>query len=1172
MRTMSKYHDTTDIVDSIKKLDHEEMQLQLLELIMLSPESKKTRPLEDVIPFLYKKFSNEFASAAYRHVIVKILSDIYCIPNQEIEERIAHYRNSITEHLENTEHQSPTKDINTTNVIQDSHSKPCEIYDPKTSESKVQKISLDKKVGQIKAESDIKPKHITGNQVKPRRRTRIKAELSDSTIVSSTEPSLKRKNVSKKQGRLETLQSVSHLAVLFNVSTKGDSITAQHVCSPHLWLGCQQGISYELFLSLDKLVDRGEFLSAFGLLIEKQPNNSNASLTTILKRVPSTLPHEQPKDDIDMRAGLVSLLSPSECQLHGITIHMPDKQKTCGQLSTSTSVANLDPSQSKKEAAVHLLTQLLLSANGISLSMPADVFKDPPTSPPKFTLMKEILEFSLYYQGAHFFEKAISNSKQRFDNAMNWAYILKYAEDPPISAEMQSLLNSLTPYIKLPVQNANRSDSSSYIHINLPLRHWINDQQLGPSRPLSNLQRAIIAKLKLPNPLPAAHNLDSDLRLLYFSKQVISQAMLNLYYNSSSTMTVSKQPCDHLTKYLLPMGIPPVRLVLLDEPLHGPLFDPYERYSLIPVHHPELQFLVAPPRYLDQPAFLQNLCACAPPLGPTRLAPRLTLKVEQRTGSTNLTLDEAIGPRTCIMDIIGCYLPIEEAHRILCHIIDEGFRSSYSYAAVWNEVVRYCSHCIYLEELRVVIDMNRCSSLSVYIQFTEFNSNQAPANCEIGLCYSLDYVICRLYSTISIPPGTSILLPPKYCWLKKKVPIEITGCTADDMRKELLSEYINGCERFLPEPLDSILAVPAYDPFSGGYSLLSYPGPYLSLIKEAIAVMMSVSYRHASKFVPTDYLSLLEGCRTGFRNPGPGYTDMLSKGIHARVTLQRNVEFAQRMVLSLLVETENLNLFLAMDRENLLDKQSIDTDTLIPVIAQRFKDCYLYGQRCRHAANGTLPTVGSSSAVLLKQAMDNRANTVKRIGTEYNHFLLLYRLAFIVQAMEDLFSHPIISNELFVQTDLQIPVFGYIELGLETPQEQSQDSNDVKTTCSVINEVLKPEQLAVQEPIQMKKEPASNISVAPARNNIKLEEPTEQESKSTSLHTICDKDTSEWNSSYIQELYAASSTPYIDLNSIRLVSTLDYLMGEPLPEQSLASILTEDEMRRGLSNALGYGY
>lgn len=463
--------------------------------------------------------------------------------------------------------------------------------------------------------------------------------------------------------------------------------------------------------------------------------------------------------------------------------------------------------------------------------------------------------------------------------------------------------------------------------------------------------------------------------------------------------------------------------------------------------------------------------------------------------------------------------------------------------------------------------MNCCSSLSVYIQFDEPDNKQEAANCELGLCYSLDYVICRLYSTVAITSGSSIRLPLKYQWLNREVPTEITGCTADDIRRELISKHIKGCEDFITDPLDSILAIPAYDPFSGGYSLLSYPGPYLSLIKEIIAVMMSVSYREASKFTSADYLSFLEAYRIGLRSPGPGYTNTLPKSAQARVTLQRNIELAQRLVLSIMMETKNLNLFLALDRDNLLDKQLIDTDTLIPVIAQKFKDCYLYSHRCRHVANGTPPVPGSSSAVFLKQAMDNRSNAVKRIGTEYNHFLLLYRIAFAVQAMEDLFSHPMINDELFIQADTQISARIH-RVGAGSIPRAVVGPGRCQASPSCPHWSSEKEQAAEQVTI----EPSTDASVAPARINLKLKEAPEQESKSSSPNITYDKHTSECQAFYIQEPYAPSPNPYIDLNTIRLVSTLDYLLGESVPEKNLASMITEDEMRRGLSNALGYGY
>ncbi|EFO63541.1 Hypothetical protein GLP15_2862 [Giardia lamblia P15] len=1164
-----------DTIDAIMRLEHEEMRLQLLELAKLSSDSKKLTPINEVIPTLQAMASNEPASEASIQTLSGILSSIYSISNQDIVEMISQQGTSPRSEPTNATIQLCDKDGDRVTGPQDSfgtrsahlQSQQHEVGKP------ISPGQTEKKIKHVKPVVINEDKDTTENQPKVRRRSRIKLELKDGATVSSVEPSIKRKHVPKKQARLETLQSVSHLVVLFNVPTKGDATAVPYVYLPNLWLGCLQSISYESFLSLEKLISRSEFLSVFGLLPEARSTDSQIPTSLVTKRTSSALPPEQPKNDIDMRASLASLLSTSsEYRTTGMVCSLSGKPRTPGQSAMSLSTPSF--LQIKKDPVLHLLTQLLLATNGISLTMPSDTPDDSPISTSEFALMKEVLEYSLYYQNACFFEQSALHSKQWLNNAMDWASTLLKTANPSDSTEVQSLLSSLAPHIKPSTHDPSRKRLASYIYISLSLRRWLNIQQSSsPSRPLSSLQRVIIAKLKLPNPLPAAHNLDSDSRLVFFSKRIVSQALLNLYYNSSSTIVAQQeQPYTHLTKYLLPMGIPPVRLVLLDEPLHGPLFDPYEKYFLMSVHHPELQFLVAPPRYLDKPTFMQSPGASAPHLGPTRVTPRLALKIEQKSGCTNLVLDEAIDPGTCIMDVVGCYLPIEEAHRILCYIVEEGLRSGHSYSAVWSEVIRYSSHCIYLEGLRVIVDMNCCSSLSVYVQFDELDNKQEAANCELGLCYSLDYVICRLYSTVAIPSGSSIRLPLKYQWLNRQVPMEITGCTTDDMRRELIAKHIKGCEDFLTDSLDSILAIPAYDPFSGGYSLLSYPGPYLSLIKEIIAVMMSVSYREASKFTSADYLSLLETCRIGLRNPGPGYTNALPKSAQARVTLQRNIELAQRLVFSIMMETKNLNLFLALDRDNLLDKQLIDTDTLIPVIAQKLKGCYLYSHRCRHVANGTPPTPGSSSAVFLKQAMDNRANAVKRIGTEYNHFLLLYRIAFAVQAMEDLFSHPVINDELFIQADTQIFALGYTELELETLQEQSSDQDDVKSVRPTLTGAQKKEQIAAQAAEQVTIEPSTDTPIAPTRINLKLKEVTEQESKSPSPHIAYDKHISECQTFYIQEPYAPSPNPYIDLSNIRLVSTLDYLLGESVPEKNLASMITEDEMRRGLSNALGYGY
>lgn len=1160
-----------DTIDSIMRLEHEETRLRLLELAKLSSDSKKLTPIDEVISTLQAIAPDELASKTSMQTLSEILSSIYATPNQDIAEMIVQH--GASPKSEPTKVSTQLRRKNTSRAAELQHSLAAHSAYLQSQQHEARKpISpeqTEKKVKHLKNTVANENKDTTENQGKVRRRSRIKLELKDGATAPSVEPSIKRKHVPKKQARLETLQSVSHLAVLFNVLTKEDATAVPHVYMPNLWLGCLQSISYESFLSLEKLLSRSEFLSVFGLVLEAQSADSQIPASLVTKRTSSVLPPEQPKNDIDMRASLASLLSTSsEYRATGMVCPLSGKSRTTGQ--SAVSLPTPSSFQVRKDPVIHLLTQLLLATSGISLTMPSQAPDDSPTSISEFTLMKEVLEYSLYYQNAYFFEQSTLHSKQRFNNAMDWASTLVQTAKPSNNAEIQSLLSSLAPHIKPSTHDISRGELLSYIYISLSLRRWLNIQQSSsPSRPLSNLQRVIIAKLKLPNPLPAAHNLDSDSRLLFFSKRIVSQALLNLYYNSSSTVVAQQeQPYARLTKYLLPMGIPPVRLVLLDEPLCGPVFDPYEKYFLMSVHHPELQFLVAPPRYLDQPAFMQSPGISAPHLGPTRIAPRLALKIEQKSGCTNLVLDEAIDPGTCIMDVVGCYLPIEEAHRILCYLVEEGLRSGHSYSAVWNEVIRYSSHCIYLEGLRVIIDMNCCSSLSVYIQFDEPDNKQEAANCELGLCYSLDYVICRLYSTVAITSGSSIRLPLKYQWLNREVPTEITGCTADDIRRELISKHIKGCEDFITDPLDSILAIPAYDPFSGGYSLLSYPGPYLSLIKEIIAVMMSVSYREASKFTSADYLSFLEAYRIGLRSPGPGYTNTLPKSAQARVTLQRNIELAQRLVLSIMMETKNLNLFLALDRDNLLDKQLIDTDTLIPVIAQKFKDCYLYSHRCRHVANGTPPVPGSSSAVFLKQAMDNRSNAVKRIGTEYNHFLLLYRIAFAVQAMEDLFSHPMINDELFIQADTQISALGYTELEQEVSQEQSSDQDDAKPARLALTGAQKKEQAAEKVTI----EPSTDASVAPARINLKLKEAPEQESKSSSPNITYDKHTSECQAFYIQEPYAPSPNPYIDLNTIRLVSTLDYLLGESVPEKNLASMITEDEMRRGLSNALGYGY
>ena len=1176
---MPKLPIAADTINVIKKLEHEEMRRQLLEMVKLSSESKNLPPIGEVIPALQALTSDTFASQTSVHMLSGILNSIYDIPSQDIAEMMAQHRDRLGSPRDDPVRvrvQLSSKDANDTAEPQDSsearsgsHLKHHEVKGPDISEKVPQQLVLEKKHRHSKGPVSNETNEATQTKGKTRRRTRIKLELSSDAPTSGAEPSLKRKHVSKKQAKLETLQSVSHLVVLFNVPTKGDATAVPYLYIPNLWLGGQQSISYESFLSLDKLVSRSEFLSAFGLLAGGHSTDGQSHVPPLVKRTSSVLPPEQPKNDIDMRASLASLLSTSsEYRANGMISALSGKPRSAGQPPASIAAAVSSPTQVKKDPVPHLLTQLLLAANGIPLTVNPESSTESPASSSEFTQVKETLEFSLYYQNASFFERAISDSSQRLNNALEWASVLSQTVESSTNAEIQPLLSSLAVHTQLPIHDTGRKSPFSHIYISLSLKCWLNIQQpSSPSRPLSSLQRIIIAKLKLPNPLPAAHNLDSDSRLLFFSKRVVSQALLNLYYNSSSTVVAHGQPCTHLTKYLLPMGIPPMRLVLVEKSLCGPLFDPYERYSLMSVHHPELQFLVAPPRYLEQPTFMQSPGICTPPLGPARSAPRLTLEIEQTTGSTNLVLDEVIDPGICIMDIVGCYLPIEEAHRILCHMIERGLHSNHSYADVWNEVVRYCSHCIYLEELRIIIDMNRCSSLSVYVQFDRSNNEQETANCELGLCYSLDYVTCRLYSTVSIVPGTSIRLPSKYQWLNREPSTAIAGCTVEDMRK-LLVIHIKGCESFIADPLDSILAVPAYDPFVGGYSLLSYPGPYLSLVKEIIAVMMSVSYREASKFVSADHQTLLEACRIGLRNPGPGYTDTLPKSAQARVTLQRNIELAQRLVLSIMAETENLNLFFALDRDNLLDKQSIDTDILVPVIAQRLKGCYLYSHRCRHVMNDTPPTPGSSSAVFLKQAMDNKANAVKRIGTEYNHFLLLYRLAFAVQAMEDLFSHPLITAELFLQVDSQSPIFGYMELELEVPQEQLPNQSETKPACLVVSSSQKKEEMTAQVTTELR----VDTYVAPTRTNLKFDEPTEQESKSSSPRPMYDKDISECQSFYIQEPYATSSTPYIDLNSVRLVSTLDYLLGEPLPDKSLAAMITEDEMRRGLSNALGYGY
>ncbi|TNJ29024.1 hypothetical protein GMRT_22691 [Giardia muris] len=525
---------------------------------------------------------------------------------------------------------------------------------------------------------------------------------------------------------------------------------------------------------------------------------------------------------------------------------------------------------------------------------------------------------------------------------------------------------------------------------------------------LIRFQRRCVRQINLPNALPAVHNVDHDGKLILFSKFVAVQALIHftrpragppMYWNYALPMCL-----PHLT-YDFCAGVDFYSTRAIRCGRGGCLLRAGEAIHLIPVIHPDLQCFAPVPRYL--PPMELYTARQAPSLQDLRTSPDLVMRCNTESAIAYFAATEPIPEAICLFDVTGCYIPIELATHSLCARIGAALSQGLTPVALLALISEYIAHCLFVAPF-FVVDMNECSSL---VQHLIFADTDEDGNCEIGFASSFGQVVLRVYTTRPIQPGEPLLLPPKYLWAKPQSPLSVALeltvfqalLTAEAIPSELSTTFkeegMNADMIYETLLKPSLQGIPEARPPDGDLSRL-LPIPFLALLKHVLFAMLSISYKDLVMTEPT-----------GFFSVGPVNAAHLYRGFQRtpamRHTLLKNVGIANDIALDAFRSWETSpNLFTTLDIS-----LPTDLDFQLPTIDY---------------PEGRAPVATPIDTLL--SAVENRAGASRRIGTEYNHYLLLYRLSYVLQALEDILANPFIPPCPF-STDTS-PQLSFVDVGM----------------------------------------------------------------------------------------------------------------------------------------------
>lgn len=559
------------------------------------------------------------------------------------------------------------------------------------------------------------------------------------------------------------------------------------------------------------------------------------------------------------------------------------------------------------------------------------------------------------------------------------------------------------------VTSSARDESSlrAAVTIHTLLARWMYLSH-GAFTRLVRFQRRCVRQINLPNALPAVHNLEHDGKLILFSKFVAVQALIHFTRPRAGSTTY--------WNYALPMCLPcltydfcagsdfyPTTAIRCAR--GGCLLRAGEAIHLIPLIHSELQCFAPVPRYLPQMELYT--ARKAPSLHGIRTSPDMVLRCNTESAIAYFAATDPIPEGICLFDVTGSYLPIEVAVHSLCTRIGAALTQGLAPMAILALISEYVARCLFVAPF-FVVDMNDCGSL---VQYLIFADTVEEGNCEIGFASSFGQVILRVYTTRPIQPGEPLFLPPKYFWAKPQSPLSTilkllefqTLLTAGTAPSDL-------CEALEVDKLDvdviyntlikpSLQGVPDVRPADGEPSRL-LSTPFLALLKHVLFAMLSISYKDLVMTEPTGFFSI-----------GPVNAAHLYRGFQRtpamRHTLLKNVGIANDIALDAFRSWETSpNLFTTLD-------VSIPTDLDFQLPPTGYSE-------------GRAPVATPIDTLL--SAVENRAGASRRIGTEYNHYLLLYRLSYVLQAIEDILANPFIPP-CPLSTDLA-PQLSFIDVGM----------------------------------------------------------------------------------------------------------------------------------------------